>query len=56
MSEFEILPTATLEKRKTDLGTSPRVVRLIPRRAGLISSVYEAKTNLNAKKNSVCNL
>ena len=50
MSESEIFATATLEKRKTDLGTSPRVVRLIPRRAGSISSLYRAKTNLKAKK------
>ena len=56
MSYSELLATATLEKRKTDLGTSPRVVRLIPRRAGSISSLYGAKTNLKAKKNSVCNL
>ena len=50
MSWCEILATATLEKRKTDLGTSPRVVRLIPSRAGSLSSLYEAKTNLKAKK------
>ena len=36
----------------TDLGTSPRVpvVRLVPRRAGSISSLYGAKTKLKAKK------
>ena len=48
-NQSEILATATLEKRKTDLGTSPRVVRLIPSRAGSISSLYGAKTNLKAK-------
>ena len=42
--------TATIEKRETDLGTSPRVARLIPRRAGSISSLYGAKTNLKAKE------
>ena len=50
MSQSEIVATATLEKRETDLGTSPRVVRLIPRRAGSISSLYGAITNLKAKK------
>ena len=35
--------SATFEKRETDLGgTSPRVVKLIPRRAGSISSCYGA--------------
>ena len=34
---------------KTDLDTSPRVVRLIPRRARSISSRYGANTNLKAK-------
>ena len=45
--------TAALKKREihwTDLGTSPRVVRLAPRRAGSVSSLYGAKTNLKAKK------
>ena len=37
--------TATIEKRETGLGTSPRVVKLIPRRAGPISSLYGANTN-----------
>ena len=55
MSCPEILATATLEKRKTDLGTSPRVLRLIPRRAGSISTLYGAKTNLKAKK-KLCKL
>ena len=32
---LEILATASLEKRETGLGTSPRVVRSIPRGAGL---------------------
>ena len=50
MGWSENLATATLEERKTDLGTSPRVVRLIPRRAGSISSLYGAKPNLKAKK------
>ena len=50
MSNSEILATATLEKRKTDLGTSPRVVKLLPRRAGSISSLYGAKPDLKAKK------
>ena len=36
--------------RKTDVGTSPRVGRLILRRAGSITSVYGAKTNLKAKQ------
>ena len=45
-----MLETATREKRETGLGTSPRVVKLIPRRAGSISSLYGAKTNLKAKK------
>ena len=49
MSLSEILATATLEKRETDLGTSPRVVRLIPRRTGSISSLYGVKTNLKTK-------
>ena len=31
------------------MGTSPRVVRLIPGRVGSISSLYEAKPNLKAK-------
>ena len=46
----------TLEEREADLGTSPRVVRLIPRRAGSISSLYGAKTNSKAKKKSGGNL
>ena len=56
MSWFEIIATATLKKRKTGLGTSPRVVRLIPRRPGSISSLYGANTDLKAKRNSVLNL
>ena len=51
MSNPEILATATIEKRETGLGTSPRVVKLIPRRAVSISSLHGAKTNLKAKKN-----
>ena len=51
--ESEILATATLEKRETGLGTSPRVVGLIPRRAGSISSLYGAITDLKAKKSAV---
>ena len=51
MSLTEIFATATLEKRNTDLDTSPRVVRLIPGRAGSISPLSEAKANLNAKIN-----
>ena len=43
---------ATLERRENDLGTSPRVVWLIPRRAGWISSLYGA--NLTAKANNLC--
>ena len=53
MSWSGILATATVEKRKTDLGTSPRVVRLIPRSAGSISSLHGAKTNLKAKENTL---
>ena len=56
MSQAGILAIETLEKRETDLGTSPRVVRLIPRKAGSISFLYVAKTNLKAKKMSVRNL
>ena len=52
--QSEILATATIEKRENGLGTSPRVVKLIPRRAGSISSLYGALTNLEAKK--LCNL
>ena len=53
MSKAEILATATLDKRKTDLGTYPRaVIRFIPSRAGSISSLYGAKTNLKSKKYS----
>ena len=54
--QSEILATATIEKRENGLGTSPRVVKLIPRRAGSISSLYGALTNLKAKKSYVCNL
>ena len=36
--------------------TSPRVVRLIPRRARSISSLYGEKTNFDAKKTLFCNL
>lgn len=32
----EFLASVTLEKREIDLGTSPRVVRRIPRRGGQI--------------------
>ena len=46
----EVLATATLEKRETGLGTSARVVRIIPRRAGSISSLHGGKTNLKQKK------
>ena len=50
----------SLAKRETDLGTSPSVVRLIPRRAGSISSLHEANTSTSlkfeSKKPSVCNL
>ena len=35
---------------KNDLGTSPREVRLIPRRAGSISTLYGAITHFKAKK------
>ena len=49
MSHPENLATATIDKRETGLGTSPRVVKLIPGRAGLISSLYGAKTNFKAK-------
>ena len=48
--------TSIVERVETDLGTSPRVVRLIPRRAGSISSLYGAKTYSKAKNISVCNL
>ena len=48
MSWSKILASATLEKRKTDVGAYPRVVRLIPRRAGSIYSLYGAKTNMKA--------
>ena len=51
MSLSEILATATLEKRETDLGTPPKVVRLIPRRAGSVYFIYGAKTNSKARKN-----
>ena len=44
----KIIATATIEKRENGLGTSPRVVELIPRRAGSISSLLGAKTNLKA--------
>ena len=47
------IATATLEKRETDLGTSPRVARLIPSRSGSISSLYGAKTKLKAKKTNI---
>ena len=50
---LKIIATAILEERETGLGTSPRVVRLIPRKAGSISSPYGAKTNLKEKK-KVC--
>ena len=50
MSESEILATATIEKRENGLGASLRVVELIPRRAGSISAIYGAVTNLKAKK------
>ena len=58
ISQSEILATATLEKRETDLSgyTSPRLVRLIPRRDGSVCSLYGAKTNLNAKNTYVYNL
>ena len=49
MSLSEILATATLQKREADVGTSPRVVRIIPRRAGSISSLDGAKTILKVK-------
>ena len=42
--------TATIENRENVLGTSPRVVKLVPRRAGSVSSLYGAITNLKAKK------
>ena len=50
MSLSEILAIATLENRLTDLSTSPTVVRLIPSRAGKISSLYGAKPNLKEEK------
>ena len=50
---LKIIATAILEERETGLGTSPRVVRLIPRKAGSISSPYGAKTNLKEKKKSL---
>ena len=50
MSWSEILATATIEKRENRLGTSPRVVKRIPRRPGLISCHYKALTNLKAKE------
>ena len=51
---MEVPATATLEKRETGLGTSSRfVVRLIPRRAGSISSFYGAKTGLKAQKKKI---
>ena len=50
MNESEIIATATIEKRYTGLGTSPSVVKLIPRRVGSISSLYGAKTNLKTNK------
>ena len=40
----------TLKKRKTDLGTSPRVVRLFRRSSSSMSSRHGAITNLEAKK------
>ena len=40
------LATATLEKRDIALGISPRVVWLIPRKVGPISSLPGARTNL----------
>ena len=51
-----MLSTVTLEKRKTDQGTSPRIVRLIRGRAGSNSFFHGAKTILEQKKNSVCKL
>ena len=50
-----IIVIATLEKRETDLGTSPRVVKLIPRRIFSIFPIYGAKKK---KKTAsyVCNL
>ena len=53
MSQSDTSPTATLEERKTGLGTSPGVVRLVPRRAGSISLLYGANTT---KTNYLCNL
>ena len=50
MSLSEILEPATLEKRGTVLGTSPRVVRLFPRRAGSIFALCGAIINLKARK------
>lgn len=48
----EILASATLEIRETALGTSPGVVMPIPRRVGSVFSLYGAKTNVKAKKNT----
>ena len=44
-----MIANATIEKRRTGLLTSPRAVKLIPRKAGSISSFKQ-------KKNSVRNL
>ena len=48
MSLPDILPTATVENRQTDMGTSLKVVRLIPKKNGLIFLFYGAKPNLKA--------
>ena len=50
MSKNDIISTGTLEKRETYLGTSPKVVRIIPRKAGLISGLSQAKTHSKANK------
>ena len=42
--------------RETGLGTTPRMVRLIPRIVGSISSLCGAKPNLKTKQISVCYL
>ena len=55
-SYSDILVTATLLKRETALGTSPRVVRLILTRAGSISSLHGGKPNLEENDISACNL
>ena len=52
-SYSDILVTATLLKRETALGTSPRVVRLIPTRAGHISVLYGQKTNMKVLKKTL---